>query len=112
MSRFTQEQIYEIRKKAESSGQSSIKACKNAVGMTDYVGLSMCEDVNPSYLQDGPLKSLMMELDKATSGFSDPHYINEKVRLTVCHLADVYRMTSLEKPLRDACASLRGEKPK
>jgi hypothetical protein len=107
MTRFTKEQLDEIRKKAEESGNSGIKACKNAVGLTDYVGLSTCEDVNPSYLQGGPVKSLSMELDKALQGFSDPNYILEKVRLTTCHLADVYRMTALEAPLRKACDALR-----
>jgi len=40
-------------------------------------------------------------------GWCDSNYIMEKMRLTTCHLADLYRFTSLEEPYKNACQAFR-----
>jgi hypothetical protein len=108
MVNYTKESLNEVRKEASMKGQNPIMACKKVVSLHSITGLSMCEDLNETYLQDGPVKSLMMELEKCKKyGNCDANYLLEKARLTTCHLASLYRMTPMEQPYKDACEAFR-----
>jgi len=105
---YTKQELYEIRRKAEEMGKSGIAACKEAVGIHNLTGLAMCEDLNPDYISKDAVRGLQQELRKCLEhGWCDSNYIMDKVRLSVCHLADLYRYTPLEEPYKKACQAFR-----
>ena len=108
MVKYTKQELDEIRRKAEEIGKSGLAECKKAVGIHNLTGLAMCEDLAPDYLADNTTKALQTELRKCLDyGWCDANYVMEKVRLTVCHLADLYRFTPLEDPYKNACRAFR-----
>lgn len=108
MVNYTKQELDEIRRKAEEMGKSGIVACKKAVGVHNLTGLAMCEDLNPDYLSKDVTRGLQQELSKCLEhGWCDSNYVTEKVRLTVCHLADLYRFTPLNDPYKNACQAFR-----
>jgi len=109
MVNYTKAKLDDIRRKAEETGKSGIAACKEAVGIHNLTGLAMCEDLNPDYISKDAIGGLQQELIKCREQeWCDSNYVTEKVRLSVCHLADLYRFTPLEDPYKKACQAFRG----
>ena len=94
MSAVTKEKLEAVKEEARNKGLNPILECKKVAGEYNLNGLAICEELNQTYLLDGPVKSLLMELEKCRDhGYCDPLYLEEKLRLTTYHMSDLMRMT-------------------